>query len=132
MEKNTLIGVVGGAEKAGAYPVVYDLTAQIITQNCYTDVKLVFLAGSEKRRGRDAWSFALWLPHVWSQNKKSRYVALDASEVSDVCYDLTQILRQRMESAAVSGTKEESFAPYYVVIVEDEALLEGERKNKPN
>lgn len=130
LEKNTLIGVVGGVEKAGAYLVVYDLTAQIITQNCYTDVKLVFLAGSEKRRGRDAWSFALWLPHVWSQNKKSRYVALDASEVSDVCYDLTQILRQRMESAAVSGTKEESFAPYYVVIVEDEALLEGELLKK--
>lgn len=130
LEKNTLIGIVGGVEKAGAYPVVYDLTAQIITQNCYTDVKLVFLAGAEKRRGKDVWSFAPWLPHVWSQDRKSRYVALDAFEVSDVCYDLTQILRQRIEAAAISRAKEEIFSPHYILIVEDEKLLEGELLTK--
>lgn len=130
LEENTLIGVVGGNEKSGAYQVVYDLVAQIITQNCYTDVKLVFMTKDEKYNGQDAWSFTEWLPHVWSQSKKSRYVALDPSEISDVCYDLMQVFRQRAEEADGAGREQISFYPYYILIVEDEALLKGELINK--
>lgn len=130
LEENTLIGIVGGAGKLGAYQIVYDLVAQIATQNCYTDVKLVFLAKDEKYNGQDAWSFTEWLPHVWSQSKKSRYVALDPSEVSDVCYDLMQVLRQRAEEAAGPGGERIQFSPYYVLVVEEEALLKGELIHK--
>jgi len=130
LEENTLIGVVGGSGKTGAYQVVYNLAAQIATQNCYTDVKLVFIAQNEKYNGQDAWSFTEWLPHVWSQSKKSRYVALDPSEVSDVCYDLMQILRQRAEDAAGQGSRIIKFRPYYILFVEDESLLDGELINK--
>lgn len=130
IEENTLIGIVGGVGKLGAYQIVYDLVAQIAAQNCYTDVKLVFLAQDEKYNGQDAWSFTEWLPHVWSQSKKSRYVALDPSEVSDVCYDLMQVFRQRAEEAAGPGGERIRFSPYYVLVVEEESLLEGELINK--
>ena len=42
-----LIGIVGGNGKRGSYQIVYDLIAQITTQNCYTDVKLAFLTASD-------------------------------------------------------------------------------------
>lgn len=129
LEKNTLIGVVGGENKVGAYQVVYDLVAQLATQNCYTDVKLAFLAKDENKNGEDAWSFALWLPHVWSQNKKNRYVALHSSEASDVCYDLTQVLRQRAEMAETDRSQIE-FSPHYILFVEEEELLKDELINK--
>lgn len=38
-----LIGVVGGERKQGAFDIVRLLTAQIAANNCYTDVKLVYL-----------------------------------------------------------------------------------------
>lgn len=130
LEENTLIGIVGGEKKAGAYPVVYTLAAQLATQNCYTDVKMAFITRDEKFNGQDAWSFALWLPHVWSQNKKNRYVSLDPSQASDVCYDLTQILRQRGEEMSLPGGERMKFNPHYVLFVEDESLLKGELINK--
>ncbi len=130
LEEHSLIGVVGGEKKRGAYPVVYNLIAQLATQNCYTDVKMAFITRDEKFNGQDAWSFAEWLPHVWSQNKKSRYVSLEPSQSSDVCYDLTQMLRQRVEDASAPGREQAKFNPHYVLFVEDEALLEGEMINK--
>jgi len=130
LEENSLIGVVGGQGKTGAYQVVYSLIAQLITQNCYTDVKLAFMAEDEKRDGKDAWSFTEWLPHVWSQSKKNRYVALEPSEVSDVSYDLMQVLRQRAEEAAGPESRHLQFSPYYILFVEDESLLEGELIHK--
>lgn len=129
LEKNTLIGVVGGQNKVGAYQAVYNLVAQLATQNCYTDVKLAFLAKDENNNGEDAWSFTLWLPHVWSQNKKNRYVALNPSEASDVCYDLTQILRQRAEIVETHSS-EIQFSPHYILFVEEESLLKDELINK--
>lgn len=129
LEENTLIGIVGGKEKAGAYQVVYNLAAQIAVENCYTDVKLAFLTRDEKHNGQDAWSFAKWLPHVWSQNKKSRFTALEPAEASDVCYDLMEVLRQRAEMAGASRERT-AFSPYYILFVEDESLLEGELINK--
>lgn len=130
LEENTLIGVVGGERKAGAYQVVYNLVAQLATQNCYTDVKMAFILRDEKYNGQDAWSFTEWLPHVWSQNKKSRYVSLEASQAGDVCYDLTQVLRQRAEETSAPGGEHVKFNPHYVLFVEDESLLEGEMINK--
>ena len=53
LEENTLIGIVGGEKKAGAYPVVYTLAAQLATQNCYTDVKMAFITRDEKFNGDD-------------------------------------------------------------------------------
>lgn len=130
LEENTLIGIVGGEKKAGAYPVVYTLVAQIATQNCYTDVKMAFITRDDKFNGKDAWSFALWLPHVWSQNKKNRYVSLEPLQSGDVCYDLTQILRQRGEELSLPGGDQMKFNPHYVLFVEDESLLKGELINK--
>ncbi len=130
LEGNSLIGVVGGERKAGAYQVVYTLAAQLATQNCYTDVKMAFITQDEKYNGQDAWSFTEWLPHVWSQNKKSRYVSLEPSQSGDVCYDLTQMLRQRAEESASPGGEHVRFSPHYVLFVEDESLLDGEMINK--
>ncbi len=130
LEEDTLIGVVGGDRKAGAYQVVYALAAQIATQNCYTDVKMAFITRDEKYNGQDAWSFTEWLPHVWSQDKKNRYVSLEESQSGDVCYDLTQVLRQRTEETSVPGKERIRFNPHYVLFVEDGSLLEGEMINK--
>ena len=119
LSSENLIGIVGGNGKRGSYQIVYDLIAQITTQNCYTDVKLAFLCANDISDYNDSWSFGLWFPHVWSEDRKRRYVAFSPEEVSDVCYDLTLVFREYIKNPQ----KEH---PHYVIVVEDQSLLEGE------
>ena len=119
LASENLIGIVGGNGKRGSYQIVYDLIAQITTQNCYTDVKLAFLTASDISGNNDSWSFGLWFPHVWSEDRKRRYIAFEQEEVSDVCYDLTSVFREYVKNQSKDH-------PHYVIIVEDQSLLEGE------
>ena len=69
-----MIGIVGGAKKKGAIDIMHDMVAQIATSNCYTDVKLAFVYDEGEDDTND-WEYLKWLPHVWSEDKKSRYIA---------------------------------------------------------
>lgn len=117
-----LIGIAGGEGRQGAYEIVRLLTAQIAANNCYTDVKLVFIY--DKNKDDEDWEYTHFLPHVWSEDKKTRFVASDKSETSDVLFELTQVLRMRAEDE--QQRKVALPKPYYVLVVSDMALLEGE------
>lgn len=122
--KKNLIGIVGGINKIGAIQIVHNMIAQIAVNNCYTDVKLVFLCNCNNEEKEKQWSFTRWLPHVWSDDKKIRYVAFNKLDVSDVCYELAQIFRNRAENE--KNDNDSIVRPHYVVFVEDMELLEGE------
>lgn len=123
-----LVGIVGGDDKSGAYPVAYNLAAQIVVQNCYTDVKLVFIGSGED--AEEKWNFALWLPHVWSEDKKIRYVAFNESEARDVFFELTNTLRRRSEEKDSTGTHKQLQKPYYIIFIDDMKSIAGEAIEK--
>ncbi len=131
--QENIIGIVGGPQKIGAYEVFYDLVAQIAAQNSYTDVKMAFLLSGEgdHESRRKKWDFLRWLPHTWSQDRRMRYFACGPSEITDVLYSLSRILRDRSEQQkSVSVTNEKHiYKPHYVLFAEDGALLEGEMIN---
>lgn len=123
--ENKIVGIVGGKNKNGAYQIIKALSSQIAVSNCYTDVKLAYLFGDESRR-REV-EFSKWLPHCWSEDKKTRYCAFSEDEVSDICYELTKTFRIRDEAAKENhGSAKDNISPHYVVFVEDINLLEGE------
>lgn len=126
--RNQLIGIVGGENKIGAYAVAYALIAQIITQNCYTDVKLIFICNGVEESIPGRWEFALWLPHVWSENKKFRYVACNQSEAGDVFFELAKVMRRREEEKAnIANSKSRIVQmPYYIMFLEDGQMASGE------
>lgn len=128
--KEHIIGVVGGTDKIGAYPVVYALVAQIAAQNCYTDVKMAFSFQEDQGESGSRWKFARWLPHVWSPDKKVRYVASNKNEATDVFYELTKVLRFRSEETRTSFDKVRIYKPHYILFVEDLSFLEGELISK--
>lgn len=127
LTRYNLIGIVGGKEKKGALEVVRTLSAQVAANNCYTDVKLGFLYRESVPNDRRKWEFAKWLPHVWSEDKKTRYMAGNPEESSEVFYELTKIFRTRMEESK-EGEREETAVqkPYYILFIEDPEILEGE------
>ena len=124
LQNNKLIGIVGGKDKAGAYEVMKNISAQIAASNCYTDVKLGYVFKDSGRRSSVA--FAKWLPHCWSEDKKTRFCAFDEEEASDLCYEMTKIFRLRDENAKESYSRTFVPKPHYVLFVEDISVLEGE------
>lgn len=122
-----LVGVVGGKEKQGSLEVLYNLVCQMAVSNSYTDVKFVFLY-DEQDNENGAYDFARWLPHVWSEDKKTRFVAGNKSEAGDVLYEVTKALRIRMENAGSSYEKVIP-KPYYILFAASPEMLEGELIN---
>ena len=123
VRKEHLIGVVGKKSRSEAVDVVRTLITQIVTANCYTDVKLALIYDGMSDIDRDAWNFMYWFPHVWSEDRKIRYIATNPDETGDVFYALAQIFRNRMEEdgAGNSGIAK----PQYIMIVTDPRLIEG-------
>lgn len=122
-----LIGIVGGPGKAGAIEAAKLITAQVAANNCYTDVKLGFFYDGEASNEEKEWEFARWLPHVWSEDKKTRYCAANAEQASDVFYELTKVFRTRLEEEKeLSVDGEQLPKPYYLLFISDMRLLEGE------
>ncbi len=124
LKNNKLVGIVGGKNKAGAYEVMKCLSAQIAAGNCYTDVKLGYIFKDSGKRKSTA--FVKWLPHCWSEDKKTRFCAFDEEDASDLCYELTKIFRLRDENAKENASKAADPKPHYVLFVEDISVLEGE------
>ena len=125
--EHRLVGVVGGNGKAGALQIAKVLAAQLAACNCYTDVKLIFVYDESNSEDSGQWDFARWLPHVWAEDKKVRYIASNKLEAGEIFYEITRVLRQREEnSAAISSKKAEIPKPYFVMFLSDPSLIEEE------
>src|SRR5699024_8761881 len=99
LARQRLVGVVGGPERTGCLPVVYTLLAGIAANNCYTDVKIVFVAASDDDRPLRRCEALKWLPHVWNESRTTRYMAMNAQDRADVFFALLDILRRRSQEA---------------------------------
>ncbi len=124
--KNNLVGIVGGKGKKGALQISKIIATQVAANNCYTDVKLGFIFNEENEKEKKQWEFAKWLPHVWSEDKKTRFVAMNKAQASEIFYEFTRVCRSRMED----DNKKEFPKPYYVVFISDFSMLEGELFSK--
>ena len=131
MLKSRLYGIVGGSNRSGAMKMMYNIVSQVAANNCYTDVKMVFVYNEKNREDKLSWDFARWLPHVWSEDKKTRYLATNKLEAADVFYELANILRMRGEtSKEVSLDKTPVQKPHYILFIEDAEMLEGQLISK--
>lgn len=124
--KRRLVGIAGGENRNEAIPVTKAMIAQIASADCYTDVKIALVYDDANDVDRGKWDFAMWLPHVWSSDKKIRYIATNRSEQGEVFYALTQILRNRSEDEE----KNRNLKPRIVLFVMDASLLDGEAISK--
>lgn len=129
LNKKTLIGLVGGKDINGAIEVARAMVAQIAVNNCYTDVKMVFFYHAETEEEERKWDFVKWLPHVWSEDRRIRYVAKSKEDARDVCYEISKILRERLEEDA-EHKDENSVKPHFVIFIQNQELLEGELLSK--
>lgn len=119
-DEHRLVGVI---EEGSGSELLYTLAVQFAVCHSYTDVKLVlFLDGRENSRYEDR-SFLRWLPHVWSEDKKVRFVDFGEGHSEELLYELCHILRRRME-AKQDDRNQERLLPHYIVLIENYKRIE--------
>ena len=119
LQRMELIGIVGGNGKKGAYGVARSIAAQIAANYCCTDVKMAFFYEEGPEASR-IWSFARWLPHVWTEDGRYRMIAGNKIQTGEISYELAGIFRGREER------KETEPTPHYIIFADSLKLLEGE------
>ena len=126
--KTKLYGIVSGS-RYHAHNIVNLIIAQIAATTSYTDAKIVFCYNAKSPRDLQRWDYVKWLPHTWSESRTMRYYATDRQEVSEVIFELSNIVRQRAEDMEQSH-KKLRIHPHYYLFLLDPKLLEGELISK--
>ncbi|NMB34508.1 MAG: type VII secretion protein EssC [Clostridium sp.] len=101
------------------------LIIQLTSLYSYDEVKTIFIYDSSKERDLN---FVKWLPHVWSNDKKIRFIACNQSEVKEISAYMENVISERME---VNDPEMGDVMPYYIVFALSKSLsLRAEMLNK--
>ncbi len=125
LQRRQLVGVVGDGKASAAAGIARTIALQIAANNCYTDVKLVFIGKAQLLASGGDWGFAKWLPHVWSESKVTRFCASTQAEITEICFELSEVIRVRAELAE-HPSEEGLPLPYYIIFLENLELLQNE------
>lgn len=116
-----LVGLIGGEGRRGAVRLMHSMVVQIAANHCYTDVKMIFIYREENEQDAEDWECMKWFPHVWSEDKQTRYMAANEVEMGDLFFELANVLRTRSQSGKKGVPK-----PHYVLFLSEPGLVEGE------
>ena len=114
-------GLAGEADKVSY--LLQLMLLQIITNHGYDDVKLVLLVDENNLQSRQWIRFA---PHVWSDDKKSRYVLCGKAMAHKGLSSLYDTIKERELAQKDDNAPMAKTLPHYVFVVEDASLLENE------
>lgn len=100
---------------------VDDLILQLITMQSATDLKLVFFINDKEQ-----FSYVKYLPHTWSEDKKTRYFADDISDIKQISEQLLKDIKERKQQLDPTGKKTnkieedtyKKFSSYYLIITD--------------
>lgn len=82
---------------------------QVAALHSYDEVKLVFIYDETQE---DHLNFVKWLPHVWSDDKKFRFIATNLEETKELSAYLERIFEERIN---LSENDIQNVSPYFVV-----------------
>lgn len=112
--ENYISGVVGAREDTLAF--AKGLILQMVTYYSYDEFKLVLLIDPAEEKELE---MLRWIPHVWDDDKKIRFVAANPLELKDVSAYLEQVIKSRM---ALHDDERAECIPYYMILAFDRKL----------
>lgn len=104
--ENHVSGVIG--ERKQVVEFAKGLIIQLAALYSYDEVKFVFLFDQEEE---EQFRFVKWLPHVWSDDNKFRFIATNMNEVKEVSAYFEHIIENRDQ---INDTDMEDEKPYYI------------------
>ena len=112
---NYISGVIG--ERKTVKEFAKGFIIQLAALYSYDEVKFVFLYDKEDAAD---FEFTKWLPHVWTDDKKFRFIATNNNEVKEVSAYLEKVIESRSE---VNSSEMEDVKPYYVIFSMSKSLM---------
>ncbi|MBQ8000268.1 MAG: type VII secretion protein EssC [Ruminococcus sp.] len=112
--ENFISGVIG--ERKQVIEFAKGLIIQLSALYGYDEVKFVFVYDKEEE---SEFGFVKWLPHVWSDDNKFRFIATTPNEVKELSAYFERIIEFREE---VNSSDIDDVKPYYVVFSMSKAL----------
>ena len=123
------IGLIGESRKE-VWELARILAMQISAGNCYSEVKTAVFCNMEREEEREQLDYFRWMPHLWDQGFKRRFLAGNSEEARELAYELSQIFKNRADYGAVeaqAGTgKGRNLIPHYILFIFEPEYLEGE------
>lgn len=105
--ENHVSGVIGSRRQVVEF--AKGLIIQLAALYSYDEVKFIFLYDPEEEKD---FEFIKWIPHVWNDDAKFRFVATNNNEVKELSAYFEGIIEERKE---ISDSDMEDVLPYYVV-----------------
>lgn len=111
--ENPISGVIGLRKNIVAF--AKGLIIQLAALYSYDEVKFAFIYD----KNETDFDFVKWLPHVWSDDNKFRFIATDMNEVKEVSAYFEKIIdaREQMNENDILDAK-----PYYIIFSMSKAL----------
>ena len=111
--ENNICGIVG--KKEVTEQTIKNLILQIVTFYSYEDVKLIFLYDKKDVQ----YDFVKWLPHVFDNSKKNRFIAKDKTQLKELSAYFENVIAYRKQ---LNANDIEGELPYYVIFSFDQRL----------
>lgn len=121
------LGIEADMDKAENFAVLFGLLIQLAACHCYTEVKVVcFYDKSRVWQMRFA-ECVRWMPHVWSPDRKNRFLAGDEKESGEIIPVLmAELEKGQMDKRVNDHAAGNRKLPWYLVFVLNQELLQGE------
>lgn len=121
IESAVSIGVSG--PNSSIVDFINNTTLDICANHYYEDVKLVYLFD---KVNKSKFEHIKWLPHVWSDDKKMRFMASEKDDADALLKVIYKILEDReMSMKEKSSNSLEKSLPHYVLFISNKTLLEN-------
>jgi len=125
LHEHRLVGIITDSRRKTA-AVARTIALQLAAYHSYTDMRMAFIYSKDEA---DEYSFARWLPHVWSEDNETRLLAEDSAGIGEVFYSLSSALRGRLQDEEDEKDKGRPL-PHYVIFITDPDMIEGEALTK--
>ena len=113
LKRHPVVGVYGSDREN--LSLVQNFIQQLATFHTYNDLHIVLLTTEQKY---EQLSWIRWLPHAFSYDRNSRYIALTNADVKNVLKTVMNDMRGRVVKESESaGGKFESLMPFYLFVI---------------
>ena len=116
------IGIVGDRKRVTEQ--VRNMLVCLTTAHSFEDVRIVGLFG---REDEPYFASLRWLPHVWDEDGKSRFLSFEQEQTHRICESFLPVLRERREMAEKEKNGQTGMVtPHYVFILGSKEEIQRE------
>ena len=114
------LGIIGNRRNVISQAIALLVNATAL--HSYEDLKIVVLYSKAEQA---IWEEVRWLPHIFDEKRKNRFISDNPAEAKALLGMLEQIVEDRADASFKSPWKNTTAEPHYLVIVTDMSLIKG-------